>query len=437
MKHWRHRRWLYNRRSELAAATVGADRYGYAYDTIGNRIWSSANTSTNSYAANGLNQYSSISTLRASASPRETNPSYDADGNLIQDDRFAYAYDAENRMLSARPIAPSEGDLAVVNAYDHKHRRIMKCVERFDGEDWQTSETHTFVWDDMNIVLERIVFADGTTRMVEYFWGNDLSGTEQGAGGVGGLIAVSIDGTFFTPCYDHNGNIVCYVSETGAIAGQYVYDPYGNVIEHYGTMLNQFNFGFSTKYLDREVDLVGYQYRFLRPSLGRWLNRDPIGEDGGENLYGSCRNNPALNVDGTGCAFFAVRKLSVSPFHLKPEDVFGQIGGEMDRLNVQILHEHLFFQDGKTPGSIGYTTQGTFDEEFSSEYVQTSGGYNDCVMRIATTRVSGNIYSLLGNFFLFFHDKYNCQDYAEELRKEYYRLLQDSKVRCKCFGGQR
>ena len=216
-----------------------------------------------------------------------------------------------------------------------------------------------------------------------------------------------------------------------------MYDPYGYVIEQYGTMPNQFNFGFSTKYHDREIGLVGYQYRFLRPSLGRWLNRDPIEEDGGENLYGFCRNNPVLNVDRTGCAFFAVRKLSVSPFHLKPEDVFGQIGGEMDRLNVQILHEHLFFQDGKTPGSIGYTTQGTFDEEFSSEYVQTSGGYNDCVMRIATTRVSGNIYSLLGNFFLFFHDKYNCQDYAEELRKEYYRLLQDSKVRCKCFGGQR
>ena len=56
-----------------------------------------------------------------------------------------YAYDAENRMLSARPTAPSEGDLAVVNAYDHKHRRIMKRVERFDGEAWQTSETHTFL----------------------------------------------------------------------------------------------------------------------------------------------------------------------------------------------------------------------------------------------------------------------------------------------------
>ena len=283
------------RRSELAAAQIGANSYGYAYDSIGNRQWFSANGVTNGYAANCLNQYSSVE-----QSTFNIQPSYDADGNLVQDDRFTYAYDVENRMLSARPIAPSEGDLAVVNAYDHKHRRIMKRVERFDGEEWQTSETHTFVWDDMNIVLERIVFADGTTHACEYFWGNDLSGTEQGAGGVGGLLAVSIDGVFYLPCYDHNGNIVCYVSETGVIAGQYVYDPYGNVFELHGTMPNQFNFGFSTKYHDREVGLVVYQYRYLDPIHGRWLTRDPIEEQGGENLYGFCKNSPVFLLDKLG-----------------------------------------------------------------------------------------------------------------------------------------
>ena len=45
------REWLYNRRSELAAATVGTDSYGYAYDSIGNRLWSAANAVTNSYTA--------------------------------------------------------------------------------------------------------------------------------------------------------------------------------------------------------------------------------------------------------------------------------------------------------------------------------------------------------------------------------------------------
>ena len=36
-------------------------------------------------------------------------------------------------------------------------------------------------------------FANGTTRTIEYFWGADKSGTEQGAGGVEGLLAVSVE----------------------------------------------------------------------------------------------------------------------------------------------------------------------------------------------------------------------------------------------------
>ncbi|MGN0845362.1 MAG: RHS repeat-associated core domain-containing protein, partial [Kiritimatiellia bacterium] len=35
-----------------------------------------------------------------------------------------------------------------------------------------------------------------------------------------------------------------------------------------------------------------YGYRFYHPSLMRWLNRDPIEESGGENLYAFCQNNP-------------------------------------------------------------------------------------------------------------------------------------------------
>ena len=66
------REWLYNRRSELAAASIGTNLYGYAYDTIGNRLWSAANAVTNSYTANSLNQYTSVAA--------STNLVYDADG---------------------------------------------------------------------------------------------------------------------------------------------------------------------------------------------------------------------------------------------------------------------------------------------------------------------------------------------------------------------
>ena len=279
------RKWLYNRRSELAAALIGTNSYGYAYDTIGNRTLSYANVTTNTYTANNLNQYTQVGRDAPIAPPVAF--SYDADGNMTNDGRFTYTFDAENRLLSACPIVPAENALAVENAYDHQHRRIVKRVECFDGDEWQTRETHTFAYDGCNIVLERIAFANGTTRTVEYFWGNDLSGTEQGTGGVGGLLAVSIDGAFFIPCYDHNGNIVCYVSESGTIAAQYVYDPYGNVIEAVGSNVDIFSFGFSTKYLDRETGMLAYQLRYYLPDHGRWLNRDPIEEQGGENLYGS------------------------------------------------------------------------------------------------------------------------------------------------------
>lgn len=290
------REWRYNHRSELVGATLGTARYGYAYDSVGNRLWSSAHAVTNAYAANSLNQY--ISLLRGSATPCEIM--YDADGNLTNDGRFVYAYDAENRLVSVYPVNSVQGSLAVENRYDHRNRRIRKIVKRYNGSNWQINETHTFVWDGNNIVFEQVAFANGTSRTFEYFWGADKSGSEQGAGGVEGLLAVSMDGVFTIPCYDHNGNIILYISETGSIAAQYTYDPYGNVIDTYGNLADVFSFGFSTKYHDRETGMIGYQRRFYRPDLGRWLNRDPIEESGGENLYAFCNNSPLLLFDPLG-----------------------------------------------------------------------------------------------------------------------------------------
>ena len=40
--------------------------------------------------------------------------------------------------------------------------------------------------------------------------------------------------------------------------------------------------------------------RDYSPSLGRWLTRDPIGYQGGINLYGFVNSSPVGNVDGTG-----------------------------------------------------------------------------------------------------------------------------------------
>ena len=178
---------------------------------------------------------------------------------------------------------------------------------KMSNEERVSLQKSTFVWDGNNIVLERVEFANGTTRTFEYFWGPDMSGTEQGAGGVCGLLAVSIDGVFYLPCYDHNGNVVAYVSESGATAAQYVYDPYGNIAEQSGDLADEFSFGFSTKYRDCETGMVSYQRRFYLPDLGRWLNRDPIEESGGENLYLFSANAPVAYYDVLGCKWEIMR----------------------------------------------------------------------------------------------------------------------------------
>ena len=59
----------YNERSEVIASRRGAENTEdvYAYDDIGNLLFSCAGADTNSYAADNLNQYTSI--LRVSAPP--------------------------------------------------------------------------------------------------------------------------------------------------------------------------------------------------------------------------------------------------------------------------------------------------------------------------------------------------------------------------------
>lgn len=42
--------------------------------------------------------------------------------------------------------------------------------------------------------------------------------------------------------------------------------------------------------------LYNYGFRYYHPELGRWLSRDPIGEDGGLNLYAFVKNRTTGNV---------------------------------------------------------------------------------------------------------------------------------------------
>jgi RHS repeat-associated protein len=57
---------------------------------------------------------------------------------------------------------------------------------------------------------------------------------------------------------------------------------------------------FSSKEWNANSGLYYYLYRFYDPKPQRWLNRDPIEEDGGINLYAYLENNTINRLDALG-----------------------------------------------------------------------------------------------------------------------------------------
>ncbi|UDQ98797.1 RHS repeat-associated core domain-containing protein [Lentisphaerota bacterium WC36G] len=142
-----------------------------------------------------------------------------------------------------------------------------------------------FVYDGNSVVAE---YEDNTLNK-KYLWGEDVSGSMAGAGGVGALLVVNDTTEDYYSMYDGNGNIVKYVDETS------------NEVES----IEQ-PFKFSSEYHDTETGLIYYNYRYYDPENGKWKTHDPIAEQGGLNLYGFVNNKPVNNIDLLGLSGFSV-----------------------------------------------------------------------------------------------------------------------------------
>ena len=204
-------------------------------------------------------------------------------------------------------------------AYDSQSRRIAKRVLRKTHElgDWSLHQHRQFLYDGWNMIGELDVPTPGGTARLHrsYAWGLDASGTLTGAGGVGGLLltthyAIPGSGTSsnvtLAPLYDLNANVLAYAEvTTSTITHRIDYDPFGNELT-LDTLLPTAaaeeapRFRFSTKYTDSESGLVYYGFRSYSPELGRWVNRDPIEERGGVNLYGMVGNDAVNRWDLLG-----------------------------------------------------------------------------------------------------------------------------------------
>jgi RHS repeat-associated protein len=209
---------------------------------------------------------------------------YDANGNLTSDGLRSFAYDDENQLIQVWVTNQWMSQFS----YDGRMRRRIRQEFTWTGSAWLQTNAVYYVYDGNLVIQERDINNLPTTT---YTRGKDLSGSLEGAGGIGGLLARTAQSYLDAPMAGHafyhadaNGNITMLINSSQAIVAKYLYDAFGNVLSASGLLANANLYQFSSKERHPNSGLIYYLYRYYDPNLQRWPNRDPREEQGFENV---------------------------------------------------------------------------------------------------------------------------------------------------------
>jgi len=298
----------------------------------------------------GHNDVNEISSIGETAGDAWVDPAYDAAGNMTEgprpsspnhtpgggknvseEYRLFHVYDAWNRLVTVYEDTDDDGTLDTSGTwdevlgeyrYDGLNRRIVKLVPTaFDGE---TNEPTTYKrtdyyyssrWQVLQECFAGSVAAESkdstvaTARKAEYVWGArymdapvvrwyDYDDDDN--------FTDTDEVLYYTQ--DANFNVTSLVNTSGAVRERYVYDSYGKVTIYNSDWSSTVAWGDSLKNeilycgyrWDPETGLYQVRYRYHHPTLGRWMQRDPLGYVDDLHLYVYVGGNPALFVDPSG-----------------------------------------------------------------------------------------------------------------------------------------
>ncbi len=240
----------------------------FSYDPVGNRT-------TAGNVTNAGNQLTADATHAYQ---------YDDNGNLTRKTLLAtgtytqYTYDAENRLTKVEDFVAGNPTAAFTSTYryDGLGRRIEKVAN---------GQTRRYVYDRDQILLE-------------YDGANTLQARYTHGPRVDELLAVTRSGSTFFYHNDGLNSASDLTDGSGATVQSYSYDVWGNVVNQTGSVENPFVF--TGRERDSETSLYYYRARYYEPRIGRFIQKDPIGDDQGKNLYPYVQNNPVNRIDPSG-----------------------------------------------------------------------------------------------------------------------------------------
>jgi len=242
----------------------------YNMDAMGNRTQTIAQNGNNtSYSSNSMNAYTAVGGV---------SMQYDAAGSLLNDGQHSYSYDYNHRM-----VAVDNGNTAVYR-YDALGRRVMRQT---------ATETLYYYYAGDQVIEER----DASDVVVAtYVYGD----------GIDNVLQMQRGGNDYYYHKNHLGSVMAITDANGSVVEHYEYDPYGTptIYDAYGNIIAVSSIGnhilFTGRDYDTETSLYYYRARHYNPTLGRFMQYDPMMYIDGANLYRYVKNNPLSYVDPKG-----------------------------------------------------------------------------------------------------------------------------------------
>ncbi|MCG8552438.1 MAG: RHS repeat-associated core domain-containing protein, partial [Desulfobacterales bacterium] len=213
------------------------------------------------YTVNNLNQYTDINTI---------TPAYDLNGNMVSKGPAAFDYDSENRLIEA-----ITGGATSSYTSGPMGRRQSKTVN---------TDTTTYFYDGGNVIMEY----DHAGAMAKRFVYGPM---------VDEPVCMITPSARYYYHADALGSVVALSDASGSISETYAYSPFGKTNDS-RTFGNPYLF--TGRRIDSESGLYYYRARHYDPQEGRFMQPDPIGFDGGINLYTYVQNNPVNWIDPSG-----------------------------------------------------------------------------------------------------------------------------------------
>jgi RHS repeat-associated protein len=278
---------------EVGPVTVGGVQAAVTPDGSGGSTWTAELALPNGPhtlpveakdAAGNGRHYEVKTTVSGAGTGATDGFTYDENGNLtsrtLNGVTTTYEWDAANRLVAVR-YGYGGG---FVFGYNGRGQRVRQIRVADIGGSPEYVDDRRLIWNGLELKAE-LSTVDTTRKATHYPQGSRLFDI---------LSQSFVDCTYTR---DHLGSVREVTDGSGTLQARFAYDAWGRRRWLAGSV--NVPHGFTGHYYLGDGLQIAF-YRTYDAELGRWLNRDPIGELGGTNVYGYLDTNPIGSVDPLG-----------------------------------------------------------------------------------------------------------------------------------------